>query len=169
MIDPRYAQTMARYNIWQNTQLVPMLAAMTADELAADRGAFFGGLLATANHLLWGDTLWMSRFDSTISGPACAAADHTRLHDSLSGWTEDRRRMDKEIMRWADALTPADLAEDMTWFSAMKPGEMSSPISTAVVHFFNHQTHHRGQIHAMLTAAGRNAPVSDLAFMPKDS
>ena len=60
MIDPRYVKTMARYNRWQNTQLMPVLEAMPLDELNTDRGSFFGSILATANHLLWGCLLYTS-------------------------------------------------------------------------------------------------------------
>ncbi len=168
MIDPRYVQTMARYNDWQNTQLLPVLTAMPVEELTADRGAFFGSIFATANHLLWGDTIWMSRFDPTIDPPACAASENTRLHDTITSWADDRRRMDGEIQRWAREIAPTDLAGDLTWYSGLNKCDMSSPKALAVTHFFNHQTHHRGQIHSMLTATGRTAPVSDLAFMPKE-
>jgi uncharacterized damage-inducible protein DinB len=168
VIDPRYVQTMARYNSWQNDQLSPELQAMTQDELTADRGAFFGSILATANHLLWGDTLWMSRFDPSVEPPAVAAEDNTTLHPTASSWAADRFRMDGKIRFWSDCLRALDLQGDLTWYSGVAGREMTVPYAEAVTHFFNHQTHHRGQLHAMLTAAGRKAPVSDLFLMPKE-
>ena len=71
MIDPAYCRTMARYNAWQNAQLIPVLEAIGHDALLEDRGGFFGGILATANHLLWGDTIWMSRFDPSVALRRC--------------------------------------------------------------------------------------------------
>lgn len=168
MIDPRYVQAMARYNSWQNTQLMPVLEAMDAQELTRDRGAFFGSILATANHLLWGDTLWMSRFDPSVAPPDVAASEHATLHPSAASWSADRFRVDGRIILWAKALRTVDLKGDITWHSGTMNRSFTLPLAEAIVHFFNHQTHHRGQIHAMLTAAGQKAPVTDMVFMPED-
>lgn len=169
MIDPGYVRMMARYNAWQNSQLMPVLEAMSPEDLAKDRGAFFGGLLATANHLLWGDTLWMSRFDPSVDAPDVPAKDHASLHPTISSWAADRFRMDGKIRFWAEGVRALDLKGDLTWYSGTMSRTMISPLGQSVVHFFNHQIHHRGQIHAMLTAAGQQAPVSDLIFMPEDA
>jgi uncharacterized damage-inducible protein DinB len=168
MIDPRYVRTMARYNSWQNGQLMPLLQGMPPEALAEDRGAFFGSLLATANHLLWGDMLWMSRFDPSVDAPQGGIAASTGLHPTAAAWSADRFRLDGKIRYWADSLRALDLKRDLTWFSGAAGREMTARLDLCVVHFFNHQTHHRGQIHAMLTAAGCKAPVSDLFLMPED-
>ena len=168
MIDPRYVQTMARYNRWQNTQLTPVLEAMTQKDLTEDRGAFFGSILATANHLLWGDTLWMSRFDPSVDPPAVQTSQHAELHPTIGSWAADRFRMDGKIRFWADGLRALDLKGDIAWYSGTLDQTLTLPLAESIVHFFNHQIHHRGQIHAMLTAAGQTAPVTDMVFMPKD-
>jgi uncharacterized damage-inducible protein DinB len=168
MIGTRYVQTMARYNSWQNKQLMPLLQDMPHEDLTKDRGAFFGSLLATANHLLWGDTLWMSRFDPSVEPPTIETDENTRLHPTAAAWAADRFRMDGKIRFWADGLRELDLKQDLTWYSGIAKRELSASLEVCVMHFFNHQTHHRGQIHAMLTAAGQKAPVSDLVFMPED-
>ncbi|MGZ2258039.1 DinB family protein [Roseobacter sp. A03A-229] len=169
MIDPGYVRLMARYNRWQNSQLMPVLEALPPAELEKDRGAFFGSLMATANHLLWGDTIWMSRFDASVEPPAVDATDNTRLHPTIQSWAADRFRMDGWIMLWAQEIGALELRGELSWFSGMTQREMTAPMAAAVVHFFNHQTHHRGQIHAMLTAMGQEAPVSDIVFMPEDA
>lgn len=169
MIEPGYVRAMARYNAWQNGQLMPVLQAMSPEALAEDRGAFFGGLLATANHLLWGDTIWMSRFDPSVEPPAVEAARHAGLHPTVQAWSADRVRIDGRITLWAKGLGAADLKGDLSWYSGFAGREMQTPMAGAIVHFFNHQTHHRGQIHAMVTSAGQKAPVSDLIFMPEDA
>lgn len=168
MIDPAYVRMMARYNSWQNSQLLPVLKAMTAEDLTKDRGAFFGSLLATANHLLWGDTIWMSRFDPSVEAPIVAVPQSTELHPTIGSWEADRFRMDGKIRFWADGLRALDLKGQLTFYSVSVGRELTTQIDTSVVHFFNHQTHHRGQIHAMLTAMGKAAPVSDVIFMPED-
>lgn len=169
MIDPGYVRMMANYNTWQNNQLMPVLEAMPHDALIEDRGAFFNSILGTANHLLWGDMMWMSRFDPSMPAPVIPGIDSPELHPTITSWSADRFRVDGQIRFWAEALNALDLKGNLTWYSGLLEKEFTAPIAMNVVHFFNHQTHHRGQIHAMLTAAGQKAPVSDLALMPKDA
>ena len=168
MINAGYARPMARYNAWQNGQLIPVLNAMDHKDLMADQGGFFGGLLATANHLLWGDQMWMSRFDPTLEPPDGGITESVSLHSAVDPWTADRIRTDEQIGLWAQSLIAADLQGDLTWYSRVMGKEVRTPMAQSVMHFFNHQTHHRGQIHAMLTGMGAMAPVSDLAFMPEE-
>jgi uncharacterized damage-inducible protein DinB len=169
LIDPSYVRMMARYNSWQNSQLMSVIELMPKDELVKERKAFFGSILGTANHLLWGDTIWMSRFDPSVQPPKGGIAESVSLWPTAGAWTADRFRMDGKIRFWADGLRSLDLKGDLSWFSGALQKQMTVPVSEAVVHMFNHQTHHRGQIHAMLTAAGQKAPVSDLFIMPKDA
>ena len=169
MIDPRYVQAMARYNSWQNGQLVPVLEAMDASELTCDRGSFFGSILGTANHLLWGDQIWMSRFDKGVDAPAGGIPSSPQLHPTVGSWSAQRFWLDGRIRIWADNLKAIDLEGDLSWYSGALGQDVTAPLAMTVMHFFNHQTHHRGQLHAMLTAAGQKAPVSDLFIMPKDA
>jgi uncharacterized damage-inducible protein DinB len=76
--------------------------------------------------------------------------------------------MDARILRWAEGLNAVDLKGDLRWYSGALGCDMVKSIDLCITHFFNHQTHHRGQIHAMLTAAGATAPVTDLFIMPED-
>lgn len=168
MIDPGYVRTMARYNSWQNSQLMPLLEAMPDAELTRDRGGFFGGLLATANHLLWGDTIWMSRFDPSVEPPKGGIPESVNLHPTVGCWAADRFRVDGKIRYWANALKALDLKGDLSWYSGALGRHVTAPLATCIMHFFNHQTHHRGQIHTMLTSTGIKAPVSDLFIMPED-
>ncbi len=165
MITPAYCQTMARYNAWQNTGLRKALEPLPAAELTRDRGAFFGSLLGTANHLLWGDLMWMSRFDGG-QRPEGGLADSPRLCRTFGDWEALRYRTDGRISVWADRLAAIDLVGHLTWFSGATGREVSRPIAVCVAHFFNHQTHHRGQLHQMLTAAGIRLPDTDLVFLP---
>jgi uncharacterized damage-inducible protein DinB len=159
---------MARYNLWQNKQLMPVLKGMSVDDLMLDRGAFFGSILGTLNHLLWGDRLWMNRFDPKLAAPVGDLSQATTLYPNIHAWEVERFRTDGHIRLWADGLKTVDLVGDLSMYSRVLQADAVKPMSSCVVHFFNHQTHHRGQIHAMLTAAGQQAPVSDLFFMPED-
>lgn len=167
MIARDYCVTMARYNAWQNRQLGGVLAALPEAELNRDRKAFFGSILGTVNHLLWGDMIWMARFDGGRA-PDRGIPDSADLCQTLDDWSAERARMDGRIRRWADGLTDAALSRDLTWFSGAAGRQVTRPVALCVAHMFNHQTHHRGQVHAMLTAAGSPAPVSDLFLMPED-
>ena len=168
MIDADYVRVMARYNAWQNKQLTEFLEAMPEPEVRRDRGAFFGSILGTLNHLLWGDMMWMSRFDGG-EPPTHPMGETPNLCPTSAAWSAERFRMDGRILQWSDAVDNVDLQGDLRWYSGVKKAEVSRPVAVCVMGMFNHQTHHRGQVHAMLTAAGSKAPVTDLFLMPEDA
>lgn len=170
MITPEYCRTMARYNAWQNTGLRKMIPEMKPDDLYEDRGAFFGSIMRTLNHLLWGDMLWMSRFDGGAApDPDMSIEDSFEMAPTRAVWAADRFRMDARITLWADSLHAVDLVGDMEWYSGATKRQMSKPMAICVMQLFNHQTHHRGQVHAMLTAAGQKPNDTDIPFMPEDA
>ncbi len=167
MITPDYCRTMARYNAWQNQQLFDALETVPLETLTQGRRAFFGSILGTLNHVLWGDQIWMSRFDPSVQPPDGGIADSAALYPTLGAWSAARFHMDGKIRHWAETLRALNLTGQLHWHSAAAGREMSAPISLCVAHMFNHQTHHRGQVHAMITAAGLTAPVTDLFLMPE--
>jgi len=164
MIDVAYARMMARYNRWQNESLYG--AADTLDDAArrAERGAFFGSIHGTLNHILWGDRVWMHRFAGTPK-PGGGIADSPEMVADWRILCRERREFDAVIEDWASRLAPSWLTGDITWVSAVGNRQMSAPKALLVAHMFNHQTHHRGQVHAMLTAAGARPDDTDLTFM----
>jgi uncharacterized damage-inducible protein DinB len=168
VIEPGYVRTMARYNAWQNRQVTQALADLPDADLRADRGAFFGSIMATLNHILWGDTVWMSRFDRSVAAPAVSGTQSVQFTPTFAVWSAERFRMDGAIRIWADTVRAVDLRAELTWYSGVLARDTQRPLTQCIAHMFNHQTHHRGQVHAMMTAAGLNAPVSDLIFMPED-
>ena len=165
-ITPEYCRTMAQYNAWQNAGIRKIVQGMTTEALDMDRGAFFGTIRATLNHILWADMLWMNKFTGSAE-PGIGMAESVDLTPNITEWSAERFRFDGRITAWAEKLRAVDLAGDLTWVSGVLGGEVTRPIQPLVMHFFNHQTHHRGQVHAMLTAAGEAAPVSDLFLMPE--
>ena len=168
MIDAAFCQTMARYNRWQNKNLISEANAMTDTGRARDRGAFFGSIVATFNHLLWGDTIWMSRFDGWKK-PKTIIAAGTGYTATWPAFKAARGDADARIVSWADKLTPADLEGELAWYSGALEANVQRPKWLCIQGFFNHQTHHRGQIHAMLTAAGAKPGDTDLFIMPEDA
>lgn len=167
IITPEYCISMARYNAWQNKQLKAAFAELSEKELGRTRKAFFGSILGTANHILWGDRIWMARFTGGTP-PKGGIADSVDLTPSGLEWNTARFRTDGDILTWAERLRALDLTGDLSWHSGALGKSVARPMAICVVHMFNHQTHHRGQIHTMLTAAGVREPVSDLAFMPDE-
>ncbi len=167
MITPAWCHVMARYNTWQNHNLVT--AAATLDDAARnlDRGAFFGSIQRTFSHLLWGDTIWMSRFDGG-DAPGGSFADSAAAWPAWEPFTRARCGLDARILGWTERLAPEDVDGDLTWYSGAIGRELVKPRAICIMQLFNHQTHHRGQIHAMLTAAGAKPHDTDLPFMPED-
>jgi uncharacterized damage-inducible protein DinB len=164
MIDRDHLRLMAGYNRWQNRSLYG--AAATLDDAArrAERGAFFGSIHGTLSHLYWGDSIWMHRFMGWPK-PGGTIAESSRFRPDWDALVADRAVLDQAILDWAENV-PADwIGGEMRWFSGALGREMSQPNWLLAVHFFNHQTHHRGQVHAMLTAAGARPEDTDLILM----
>jgi uncharacterized damage-inducible protein DinB len=164
MITPAYIRTMAEYNTEMNRRLYGAAARLSDAERRQPRGAFWGSIHGTLNHLLWGDTQWMSRFDNWPK-PNVAIKHSAGLFDDFAALSTARERADADISRWAAKVDGAWLARDMTWFSGAANREVRAPHQLLVTHFFNHQTHHRGQVHAMLTAAGQETGDTDLFLL----
>ena len=164
MIDPAYAQTLARYNRWQNESLYAAAASLTDAQRRQDRGAFFASIHATLNHILFGDAIWMSRFEGLARPEGIFPG--TDFCDDWEKLQQQRADLDGRIVAWADGLDIEALAEELAWVSGLQNARMSKPKWLAITHFFNHQAHHRGQVHVMLTAAGVDPGVTDLVFMP---
>ena len=168
LVTPAYVRTMAAYNAEMNRRLYSASEGIADAERRRSRGAFWGSLHGTLCHLLWGDRMWMARFDNWPK-PDVTQKDSATL---VAGFDELRRlrvEADAKISDWAGRVTDAWLAEDMVWFSASVQREMRSPRSFAVTHFFNHQTHHRGQAHALITACGEKTGDTDLFLVVPDA
>ncbi|WP_286135012.1 DinB family protein [Neptunicoccus cionae] len=159
-----WLRMMARYNKWQNGWMIPAAAGLTDAVRQQERGAFFGSISATLCHILWADMLWMSRFDGGAA-PTVPGAQSTEFHKEWDSFCEQRNLTDQRIVDWAEGLSDSDLSGDITWFSGLKQSDISQPKSLIYTHVFNHQTHHRGQVHAMLTQAGVKTADTDLVFM----
>jgi uncharacterized damage-inducible protein DinB len=164
MITPAYVRTMAAYNTEMNRRLYGAAANLSETERNAPRGAFWGTIHGTLTHILWGDRQWMSRFDDWPK-PATPIKESARMIDDFGELAAARERADSDITRWASRVDDAWLDQDMVWFSGAANREVRAPKRLLVAHFFNHQTHHRGQAHAMLTAAGQETGDTDLFLL----
>ena len=164
MITPAYIRTMAEYNAEMNRRLFAAASRLSDAQRRQPRGAFWGSIHGTLNHLLWGDQQWMSRFDHWPK-PEVAIKESAGLFDDFDALSTAREKADSDISRWAGKVEDAWLDEDLVWFSGAAGREVRAPKRLLVTHFFNHQTHHRGQAHAMLTAAGQPTGDTDLFLL----
>lgn len=161
LVNPVFVRTMAAYNAEMNLRLYAAAGRIPDPARREPRGAFWGSLHGTLCHLLWGDQMWMSRFDGWTK-PTVIQKQSPTLVDDFDELRRLRVDADEKISAWAGRVTETWLAEDQTWFSASVQKELRSPRSFLVTHFFNHQTHHRGQAHALITACGENTGDTDL-------
>lgn len=163
MISPAHVRAMAAYNAEMNRRLYAAADTLGEARRREDGGAFFGSIHATLSHLLWGDRIWMSRFAGWERPPG-SIAESTRLVEDWEALRAARAEADDAILAWARGLSPADLEGDLTWFSGASGREMRRPRWLLITHMFNHQTHHRGQAHALVTRFGARTEDTDLPW-----
>jgi uncharacterized damage-inducible protein DinB len=166
MIDRAYVQRMARYNRWQNENIYGAVGRLSDDERRRDRGAFFGSIHKTLSHLVWADHIQMSRF-TNVPRPHAGIPESVALFPDWDALKEERARFDGTIIDWAGAVDPVWLAGNHTYYSGAVKRDVTQPCWVLVTHMFNHQAHHRGQVHCMLTQAGSKPSDTDLPFMPE--
>jgi uncharacterized damage-inducible protein DinB len=156
----------AAYNRWANERVYDAAALIADADYRADRGAFFKSLHGTLNHLLVGDRIWMHRF--TGAGEALTQLDAI-LYDDLPALRAARRAEDERIIRYIGALTENDLSGRIRYRTIVRPVTIEQELAPALDHFFNHQTHHRGQAHCLLTAISGDAPSLDLIMFQREA
>jgi len=164
MITPEFVRTMAAYNAEMNRRVYDAAARLSDEERRRGRGAFWGSIHGTLNHILWADTTWMTRFDNWEKLSA-GIKESAGLHQDFLTLRNARTEADRRIADWAGRVKPEWLQGELAWVSAVLGKEIRKSKTLLVTHFFNHQTHHRGQVHAMLTAAGEKTGDTDLPFV----
>jgi len=161
MVTPSYVRTMAAYNAEMNRRIFAAASRLPDAERRKDRGVFWASLHGTLSHLMWGDRVWMSRFDGW---PKCEVPQKqsAAMVENFDDLARERIDADARISQWAARVNGDWLAQDLVWFSHSANKELRMPRALCVAHFFNHQTHHRGHAHAMLTACGEQTGDTDL-------
>ena len=170
MNQPEYLAVLAAYNADMNRQVYDAAARLPPGAFTAERGAFFGSLAGTLNHLLAGDTIWLGRFASfrpawtALAGvrdlPQPGGLAH-RFSDDLAALRAQREQLDAIITAWAPQVTAGDMAATFEYRSK-KGDTYRKNFGLVVTHFFNHQTHHRGQASTLFTQAGIDIGATDL-------
>jgi uncharacterized damage-inducible protein DinB len=156
----------AAYNRWANERVYDAAQRLSDDEYRADRGAFFKSVHGTLNHLLVGDRIWMRRFTGTGDAPNRLDA---VLYDEFDALRIARRAEDARIESWVSSLSEDALRGRFQYRTIVNPVTMEQELAPALDHFFNHQTHHRGQVHCLLTAITGDAPSLDLLIFQREN
>lgn len=161
-MDIAYFQTLAAYNAWANRRLYNAVGRLQPGEFEAERPAFFRSIRGTLNHILIGDRVWLAHMQGTTSGADRLDA---ILYDDLAGLRAAREAEDERIERLFAAFDEATLGRSLTYTTISAPKTFTTPMPFVFGHFFNHQTHHRGQVHGLLSQTAVKPPVLDLLYL----
>jgi len=162
-----YFDSLARYNRWANRRVYGAVAELSADEIAATRIGFFPSLSKTLNHLVVADRIWLSRLTATPD-PDMKALDQIVGAD-FADLTAQRAALDQRIIDVVGNLSAARLGEILV-YKTMAGSPFETPINMVLAHMFNHQTHHRGQAHGMLSGTKVAPPSLDMiVFLREDA
>lgn len=159
-----YARLMARYNRWMNEKLYEVCAQLSDEQRKADMKAPFHSVHGTLNHLLLTDRVWMGRFLSTPFVEAKSL--DQELYSNFEELRRERQQTDAQIEAWAATLSESAFDGVLHFTPMSRPQEMIISVGISIVHFFNHQTHHRGQLTTLLEQLGCDFGVTDLPVMP---
>ena len=158
-----YSSMMAAYNAWMNESLYRAAGELTDEQRCRDMGAFFGSIHATLNHILVGDQAWMQRF---LGEPVTMKSAQDQPYADFNALWNARRQLDQKISDWADAIDDTSGNSVLNFHSVVYQRDRSLAVWAGIVHMFNHQTHHRGQVTTLLKQLGKDPGITDLPWMP---
>jgi uncharacterized damage-inducible protein DinB len=162
----RHFQMLADYNHWANQRVYDASASLSDADYRADRGAFFGSVHRTLNHLLVADRIWLRRITGTGTAPMEL---NVVLFEDLAELRQARQAEDRRFIDLTGSFGPKDFERFIDYTPVTVPKPMHEPLGMMLAHVFNHQTHHRGQIHTILTSLGQPSVVLDMiAFLRVD-
>ena len=164
MITAAYCQTMAEYNAWMNERLYAVCDSISDDERKRDRGAFFGSIHRTLDHILFGDLAFMSRF---TGDPAAVPELGVDLFGNFQELWLARSALDQRISDWSAELDRDWLEQELTFTSKVDGVSRTIAHWILVTQMFNHETHHRGQVTTLLSQMGLDVGSTDIPFMPR--
>jgi len=162
----RVLAVQAHANRLANRRLQAALVNLSTSELHARRTSFFPTLIGTLNHLLAVDRYYIA----ALHGEADMAEQHRRFapHDELAPYAAAQDASDNKLIAFCDKLDDASVGAEV----AMDRGEgrvQRDRAGYVLAHLFMHQTHHRGQVHSMLSGTHVKPPQLDEFIMPSDA
>jgi uncharacterized damage-inducible protein DinB len=158
-----YFRTLAKYNAWANNRLYQACLQLPQEEYDRQRPAFFKSIHGTLNHIMVADELWLARLKGETA-PNIKSLDQILFQDRLE-LASERQKLDQKIETAMSALSEAQIQGDLTYKLMSRPGEFrTTPMRFALAHIFNHQTHHRGQVHDQLSQTTAEPPSMDIIY-----
>ncbi|MFK7828476.1 MAG: DinB family protein [Congregibacter sp.] len=172
-----HVRLMATYNQWMNRKVYQAAGSLSDEKLAEDRKAFFASILGTLNHLMIGDIIWLRRFSAhpaqhrtlnRLRDVELPQSLDEALYTVFSELSAEREALDDLIIQWCAELSQDDLQQTL-YFKNMAGQQFAKPFAHVLLHLFNHQTHHRGQLTTMLSQEGLDVGVTDLLALIPDA
>lgn len=154
----------ASYNRWANQRLFAAVEDLTDEEFARDVGSYFRSMRGTLNHILVTDRIWLKRFTGRGEAPNSLDA---IIHEDFGSLAPARKAEDARILDWVSGLDDEALAGRFSYMTVTDMRTVSQRLAPALSHLFNHQTHHRGQAHAGLTALAKPSISLDLIYFQR--
>ncbi len=169
----QHVYQMADYNQWMNQKVYEVVGTLSPEKLHEDQGAFFGSVFATLNHICVGDTLWLKRFAPALQSyqayqpvadlPMPQALD-TFIENNFIALKDRRVLLDEALLEIAALLTDEQLLQPISYQNS-KGITANKTLFNLLMHLFNHQTHHRGQVTTLLSQSGIDVGITDLVFI----
>jgi len=166
MIDPQSCALMARYNRWMNLRLYDVCATLPDSQLQENRGAFFGSIYLTLNHIVYADLGFFARIRGAPEQVPPLGED---LFHGFAPLRQERERLDLELLSWSNTVTASWLSQTLRYRSKVDGRFREVPHWVMTAHLYNHQTHHRGQVTTLLAQLGKDIGSTDIPFMPEFS
>jgi uncharacterized damage-inducible protein DinB len=170
-----HLRALARYNKAMNEKVYALARQLPEATVEADKGSFFGSIIATLNHMVVTDICWLKRFRAHPAGMKALESlgeipwpdwYNTRMAATFKGLYGQRQHLDEIIINWADQLQEADMEHSLQ-YQNMQGKEFRKPFGHLALHLFNHQIHHRGQVTTLLSQEGLHVEGTGvLPFVP---
>jgi uncharacterized damage-inducible protein DinB len=160
-----YFLTLAHYNAWANERLYDACAQLAEAEYMRPRQAFFGSIHGALNHLLVADRVWLARIEH--KPPLKVTLDQI-LYGDLVALRVARRAEDEHIVNIVGDISARALDQKLA-YANMAGVRQQTKLRLVLAHFFNHQTHHRGQVHDLLSQTAVKPPPLDLIFYVREA
>lgn len=172
MIQTAALALLAQYNQWMNAKLIDAIRPLSHEDLWADRGAFFGSVMGTLNHLMVADIIWGRRLSGHEASTALRPiADYpipsglnAILFEQLSDYIPARQALDKLLIDYIASLDAAALETPLSYVRGNNEPHTKT-LGLVLTHIFNHQTHHRGQVTTLLSQMGVDIGVTDILVL----
>ncbi len=167
MIDSEYLRNLSRYNQWQNIEIFHAVNTLDNDQRNHDHNAFWGSIMGTLSHIYWADQIWLSRLN-IIDAPNVGLKESATYIFNWNDLKSKRKTLDTILIDWCDAFEEGPVKGNLKFFSGVLQKNVETPLSIVFTHLFNHQTHHRGQVNALLSLHGIKTGDTDLFLMPSN-